>query len=79
MQTTLYFFQSPLLGYQDVKYFVYTYSNKWDIKVNIEKKKKILLFSKRGKSRDADKMFYNGEELDIVDRINYLANYLTIL
>ena len=51
---------------------LHEYCQYWGLEVNIDKTK-IVVFRKRGHILPTEKWFYNGQDLEVVDNINYLG------
>ena len=54
---------------------LYLYCNTWGLKVNTSKTK-IMVFRKRGRTRQNEAWTYNGHSIEVVDNFNYLGTVI---
>ena len=51
---------------------LYAYCSKWGLEVNISKTK-IIVFRERGRVKENEKWYHNHNEIEVVDKFNYLG------
>ena len=52
---------------------LHEYCERWGLEVNIDKRKKKVVFRKRGKIKATDKWYFKNSETEVVDNYNYLG------
>ena len=65
-------FSETVFGLQKMLDTLFVYTSKWSLNVNISKTK-IVVFRTGGNICENEKCFFNNQEIEIVDRFNYLG------